>query len=103
MYNGWLVAFRNTQNGVAQSSWRSTVALQSTGVTFSGSNYALSSSKTHVSLVGNQGKLYVTDDNFIASFFANTSLTTGGANIQSYCEYTAGAIVTGKQIGRAHV
>ena len=91
VYNGWLVAFRNTQNGTAQSNWRSTVALQSTGVTFSGSNYALSSSKTHVSLVGNQGKLYVTDDNFIASFFANTSLTTGGANIQSYCEYTAGA------------
>lgn len=43
----------------------------------------------HFAFVGHQGKLYYTDGNLIGSIFPNTSLITGGANIQSYASYTA--------------
>lgn len=48
-----------------------------------------SSSNPHFAFTGHQGKMYYTDGNFIGSIFANTSLLTGGANIQSYASYTA--------------
>lgn len=87
VYNGWLVGFKNTAGGSLQSTWRSTSTL-SQGVNIS--SLALSSSSVHSCLVGKQGKLYVTDGNYVASYFANTSLLTGAANVQSYCEYSTG-------------
>lgn len=42
----------------------------------------------HFAFVGHQGKLYYTDGSLIGSIFPNTSLITGGANIQSYASYT---------------
>lgn len=39
--------------------------------------------------VGNQGKMFYTDSNFIGEVFPTTSLLTSLANIQSYCKYTA--------------
>lgn len=40
-------------------------------------------------LVGNQGKLYYCDGNYIGEVFPSTSLITSIANIQSTCQYTA--------------
>jgi len=40
-------------------------------------------------LVGSQGKLYYTDNQFLGELFPTTSLVTSQANIQSYCQYTA--------------
>jgi hypothetical protein len=40
-------------------------------------------------MVGNQGKLYYCDGNYIGEVFATTSLITSIANIQSQCLYTA--------------
>ena len=89
VYNGWLVNFKNTANATVASTWRLTSLLNSTGVEINA--LALSSTNVHRCLVGKQGKLYVTDGNYIASYFANTSLITGAANVQSYCEYSGGA------------
>lgn len=40
-------------------------------------------------MVGNQGKMYYCDGNYIGEVFATTSLITSIANIQSQCSYTA--------------
>ncbi len=40
-------------------------------------------------LVGNQGKMYYGDGNYIGEIFPTTSLITSVANIQSLCSYTA--------------
>lgn len=40
-------------------------------------------------LVGNQGKMYYCDGNYIGEVFPTTSLITSIANIQSQCSYTA--------------
>lgn len=40
-------------------------------------------------MVGNQGKMYYCDGNYIGEVFATTSLITPIANIQSQCSYTA--------------
>lgn len=40
-------------------------------------------------MVGNQGKMYYCDGNYIGEVFATTSLITSIANIQSRCSYTA--------------
>lgn len=48
-----------------------------------------SSPNPHYAFTGHQGKLYYTDGNFIGSIFPNTSLLTGGANIQSTATYSA--------------
>lgn len=40
-------------------------------------------------MVGNQGKLYYCDGNYIGSVFPTTSIITSIANIQSECSYTA--------------
>lgn len=45
-------------------------------------------------MVGNQGKMYYCDGNYIGEVFATTSLITSIANIQSQCSYTA-ATTTG--------
>ncbi len=42
----------------------------------------------HFAFTGHQGKLYYCDGNFLGSVFPNSSLITGGANIQSYAKYT---------------
>lgn len=41
------------------------------------------------SLVGSQGKMYWTDNQFLGELFPTTSLVTSEANIQSYAKYTA--------------
>lgn len=43
----------------------------------------------HFVFTGHQGKLYYTDGSFLGSIFPNSSLLSGGANIQSYASYTA--------------
>ncbi len=83
VYNGWLVAV----SGYTVI-WKPTTCL---GNAFTASSAAgtVSSLTTHVSFVGHQGKLYISDGSFIASMFASTSLITGAANIQSFSSYTA--------------
>lgn len=82
--NGWLVIYSGRQ-----PIFLSTSRL---GSNASGASGALNlmSPFNHVSFVGKQGKMYTTDGNYIASLFPNTSLISGVANIQSYCEYTPG-------------
>lgn len=44
--------------------------------------------------VGNQGKMYYCDGNYIGELFPTTSLETSVANIQSHCTYTASSSTT---------
>lgn len=83
VFNGWLVV--TVVNTIA---WKTTAILGSSFVGYGG-NGSLSTSGMHTMFAGRQGKLYVTDGNFLASIFPDTSLLTGAANIQSYCQYTA--------------
>ncbi len=46
------------------------------------------STNPHFAFTGHQGKMYYTDGNFLGSIFPNSSLITGGANIQSYASFT---------------
>lgn len=80
--NGWLtITFDNIMF------WKNTSTLD---VPFSkNTEFSCSTIGFHATLVGHQGKLYVTDGNFIMSLFPNSSLLTGGANIQSEGSYTA--------------
>ena len=86
--NGWLFFF-NDYPGTNNDYWMSTSRLGTVAGT--SGNLGLISQGVHYSFVGHQGKMYVTDGNYIASYFPNTSLITGNSNIQSYCEYTGGA------------
>lgn len=43
----------------------------------------------NTAIVGNQGKMYYCDGNYIGEVFPTTSLVTSIANIQSQCSYTA--------------
>lgn len=43
-------------------------------------------------IVGNQGKMYYCDGNYVGEVFATTSLVTSIANIQSTCKYTSDTI-----------
>lgn len=43
----------------------------------------------HTAFVGQQGKMYYCDGNYLGQVFPNTSLETGIANVQSYCQWTA--------------
>jgi len=83
--NGWLLLFSgNTIWG------KSTVNLGAGGWT---SAWIMMSPQIspvkHFAFVGHQGKAYYTDGNFIGSIFPNTSLLTGGANIQSFAQYSS--------------
>lgn len=80
--NGWL--FFTLDNILY---WKSTSTLATAFV--GGQTIPLLTSKFHSTLVGHQGKMYYTDGNFIGSLFPNSSLLTGGANIQSYCQFSA--------------
>lgn len=83
LINGWLFAF--VVNGIFV---KPTCALSTTWVSFVEPTNTMSS-ENHFSYTGHQGEMYYCDNNFIASVFPNTSLITGGANIQSYASYTA--------------
>jgi hypothetical protein len=86
--NGWIFTFNNS-SGTNNDYWMSTSNLGIVNGT--SGNLSLTSNSSHSSLVGHQGKMYVTDGQFIASYFPNTSLITGNSNIQSYCKYTGAA------------
>lgn len=82
VYNGWLTY--SSDNFVY---WKPTSNL---GATFiSNSGIGLTTKQFHSTLLGHQGSLYFSDNNFIAKLFANSSLITGAANIQSNGVYTA--------------
>lgn len=80
--NGWL----NIMDG-SNFTWKSTSTLGVSPTTVTGLGALINTQ--HASLIGHQGKMYYTDGNFLGSLFPNSSLITGGANIQSYCSYTA--------------
>lgn len=82
LLNGWLFAFTGNQVFV-----KPTCALGKIWASFS--QIAILSSQNHFAYTGHQGEMYYCDNNFIGSVFPNTSLLTGGANIQSYASYTA--------------
>ena len=82
VYNGWLTF--TSDNFVY---WKPTTNLGATFV--ANSSIGLITKKFHATLWGHQGSIYWTDGNFIAKLFANSSLITGAANIQSNGIYTA--------------
>lgn len=91
VYNGWLTI----SVGTTHTYWKLTSLLgtawyDSTSTSIQPINFF--SNANHVMLSGNQGKLYGTDGRYVTSLFANTSLTTGVANIQSYAKYSATAL-----------
>lgn len=47
------------------------------------------STHSNFAMVGNQGKLYYCDGNYIGEIFPTTSIITSVANIQSLCSYTS--------------
>lgn len=83
--NGWLHVFAgNTiwckptpELGISYASFASGLMMSS-----------LTSTNPHFGFVGHQGKLYYTDGNFIGSIFPNTSLESGGTNVQSIASFT---------------
>jgi hypothetical protein len=83
--NGWLVAV-----GSALLVCKPTVDLGNffTQVT---NGYLTNPFPTHrnYAMVGSQGKMYYTDNQFIGELFPTTSLVTSEANVQSYSKYTA--------------
>lgn len=84
--NGWL-SFILTFTDSAFIYWVST-SLLSEASSAPGVNEVLSDT-FHTTLVGHQGLMYYTDGRFIGSMQPNSSLLTGGANVQSYCSWTA--------------
>lgn len=80
-YNGWVTV----SNGNI-TYWKLTSLLGNAFVT---SPFTFESNKIHAMLSGHQGRLYGTDGTTITSLFANTSLVTGAANVQSYAQYSA--------------
>lgn len=91
VYNGWLFVTNGTN-----TYWKLTVLLGNTFINTGGitSLYGVS---PRVALNGHNGALFVSDGNTIASWFANTSLTSTFSNIQSYAQYTA-SMTTGTVI-----
>jgi len=83
--NGWLMCLNNARMYGRPTTNLGSVALPASNV------YFVNPFTTHINyaFVGNQGKLYYTDLNFIGELFPTTSLLTSLANIQSYCSYTA--------------
>lgn len=89
--NGWLHVFAgNTiwckptpELGIAYGSFASGLMLST-----------ITSTNPHFAFVGHQGKLYYTDGNFIGSIFPNSSLLSGGTNVQSLASFTT-ATTTG--------
>lgn len=81
--NGWIFV----TNG--PSTYVKMTVLFGTSFTNLAGTYGLYSTSTRVSLVGHQGAMYISDGNLISSFFPDTSLISGFANIQSYLRYTA--------------
>jgi len=97
VYNGWLTI----ANSYTNIYWKPTMLLGSafydsvtstTTNTNTGNRIRFYTNYNHVMLNGNQGKLYGTDGRYLTSLFANTSLTSGAANIQSYASYTTAAL-----------
>jgi len=91
--NGWVMLFANhTSPATARTIWCKSTSILTSSYTVFASGLLLtpaSSPNKNFAFVGHQGKLYYTDTNFIGSLFPNTSLLSGGPNIQSYCKYTA--------------
>lgn len=83
--NGWLFNINNEQ-----LSAKSTSDL-GTPFTPVPNGYLSNPFPTHINyaLVGNQGKMYYTDLNYIGEVYPTTSLLTSLANVQSYGSYTA--------------
>lgn len=91
--NGWLFVFPgNKIYGKETVNLGDTTSASTTWSQLPAPMFGMSPSITtnlHYVLVGHQGRLYYTDGDFIGEMFPVTSLLTGGANVQSYCSYTA--------------
>ena len=98
LLNGWLFAF--TGNSIY---CKATCTLDKDWSTSThGADMSpITSTYSHFAYTGHQGKMYYCDGNFVGSFFPNSSLLTGSANIQSYGQYTAsgGTCTLGTLIG----
>jgi len=97
VYNGWLHVFAGDTIFIKPTvNLADTASASSNWVSFApgGMNGTPTNSSPHFAYVGRQGTLLYTDGSFIGSIFANSSLLSGAANIQSYAQYTA-ATTTG--------
>ncbi len=83
--NGWLFCFNTQRPYVKQTVNLGALLLPAANI------YSVNPFPTHTNYayVGNQGKLYYTDLNYIGEIFPTTSLLTSVANVQSYCSYTS--------------
>lgn len=83
--NGWLFCLNSQRMYGKPTSNLGSIFLAAANI------YFVNSFPTHINYayVGNQGKLYYTDLNYIGEVFPTTSLLTSVANVQSYGEYTA--------------
>lgn len=85
--NGWLLVFAGASIFGKPTTNLGTAFTDIGDDAFTNSLY--NGTTPHFAYVGHQGRCYWTDGNYIGSLFPDTSLRTGGANIQSYCSYTA--------------
>jgi hypothetical protein len=83
--NGWLMAV-----SIAYVLCKPTVNLGSSYLQVT-DGYLTNPFPTHrnFAMVGTQGKMYYTDNQFLGELFPTTSLVTSEANIQTYAKYTA--------------
>jgi hypothetical protein len=83
--NGWLFCLNNARMYGKPTQDLGSILLAAVNV------YFVNPFPSHINyaFVGNQGKLYYTDLNYIGELFPTTSLLTSLANVQSYCSYTA--------------
>jgi hypothetical protein len=83
--NGWLLCLNNDRMYGKPTCDLGSTFLNASNIFF------VNPFPTHINYayVGNQGKLYYTDLNYIGELFPTTSLLTTLANVQSYCSYTA--------------
>lgn len=83
VYNGWITV----ANGYTIY-WKISVLLGSAFASAVSGSVGFESMASHSMLSGHSGTLYGTDGNKITSMFADTSLVSGFANIQSYASWT---------------
>jgi len=83
--NGWLFCLNSSQIYAKPTVDLGIVFLPGNGMTL------VNPFPTHINYayVGNQGKMYYTDLNYIGEVFPTTSLLTSVANVQSFGKYTA--------------
>lgn len=89
--NGWVLVFAGEKIFAKPTT---SLGAAWTEINGDGNSNLFSSTIPHFAYTGHQGRSYYTDGNYVGSIFPDTSIQTGGANIQSYASYAATGALT---------